>query len=239
MTEQTQPYNFEEGALLLVDKPVEWTSFDVVNFIRYQIKRNLKINKLKVGHAGTLDPLASGLLVICTGKMTKRIQDFQDQDKVYTGTMQLGMTTPSFDLETEADAHFPIDGVNTGQLEMAKQQFVGEILQIPPVYSAVKIDGKRAFNYARSKKAVKMEPRRVNIFSFELTDISIPVVGFRVHCSKGTYIRSLVHDFGKALQNGACLTSLRRVNSGDFSIENALTIEQIREMITKMVNGAN
>ncbi len=239
MTEQTLPYNFEEGALLLVDKPVEWTSFDVVNFIRYQIKRNLKINKLKVGHAGTLDPLASGLLVICTGKMTKRIQDFQDQHKVYTGTMKLGMTTPSFDLETEADAHFPVDGLGVAQLELAKQQFIGEIAQMPPVYSAVKIGGKRAFDYARSQKEIKMEPRKVTVFSFELTEVSIPDVAFRVHCSKGTYIRSLVHDFGKALQNGACLTSLRRVNSGDFSIDNAFSIDEIREMITKMANGAN
>jgi tRNA pseudouridine55 synthase len=224
-------FNFEEGELLLIDKPLDWTSFDVVNFIRSLLKRYHKLNKLKVGHAGTLDPLADGLLLICTGKMTKSIQDFQDQKKVYTGTMQLGITTPSYDLETEIDASWPTDHLTYEMLDEARKKLIGNILQKPPRFSAIKIAGKRAFEYARKEKAVKMEARPVEINEFKLTRIALPEVDFLVSCAKGTYIRSLVHDFGIALDNGACLVRLRRVKIGSYHVEHALSIEQIKELI--------
>lgn len=225
-------FDFEAGELLLIDKPVGWTSFDIVNHLRVLIRRHLHIPKLKVGHAGTLDPLATGLLIVCTGKMTKQIQSFQDQDKTYTGTLRLGMTTPSFDLETEADETFPTDHLTQESLQEARKFFIGTISQFPPIFSAIKIDGKRAFNYARKQQEVKLEPRVVTINRFELDNIQIPDVDFVIDCSKGTYIRSLAHDFGKSLQNGACLTTLRRTHIGKFSVENALSLEQLRELLT-------
>jgi tRNA pseudouridine55 synthase len=231
-------FNFEEGELLLIDKPIEWTSFDAVNFIRSFLKHCFKLKKLKVGHAGTLDPLATGLLLVCTGRKTKTIQDLQDMDKVYTGTMLLGQTTPSYDLESEADAFFPIENITQESIENARLQFLGEIEQIPPIYSAIKIDGKRAFLYARKNQDVIMSARKITIHDFELTAINLPEIEFRVHCSKGTYIRSLVHDFGAALNNGACLSSLRRTYIGNYSVEDAYTIDSFRELVlqTKTLN---
>lgn len=231
MPEIKRTFQFEEGELLFIDKPVGWTSFDTVNFIRSLLKRYHKLNRLKVGHAGTLDPLASGLLLLCTGRMTKQIQYFQNQDKVYTGSMQLGITTPSYDLETEIDAHFPAEHLSIEEIENATQNFIGKIAQMPPQYSAIKVGGKRAFDYARKHKTIKLEAREVHIHAFTITSIDMPKVEFRVRCSKGTYIRSLVHDFGKSLNNGACLTALRRTKIGDYSVDDALSMEQIKELI--------
>lgn len=221
------------GQLLLIDKPTEWTSFDVVNYIRALLKRFHKLNRLKVGHAGTLDPLASGLLLVCTGKMTKQIQAFQDRDKTYVGKMQLGITTPSYDLETETDATFSLDNITADKLEQARTRFIGDIAQLPPAYSAVKIGGKRAFEYARKQKAVQLASRKVHISQFEFTSIALPYIEFRVQCTKGTYIRSLVNDFGQLLDNGACLTGLRRTHIGEFDVLNASTPEQIRENLMR------
>lgn len=224
-------FDFEAGELLLIDKPVGWTSFDVVNHLRVLVRRHLNIPKLKVGHAGTLDPLATGLLIVCTGKMTKQIQQFQDQDKTYTGTFKLGMSTPSYDLETETDETFPTEHLTPEMLQENCKSFIGTISQFPPVFSAIKIDGKRAFNYARKKQDVVIEARTVTISKFELTQINIPEVDFVIECSKGTYIRSLAHDFGKLLNNGATLTSLRRTHIGDFNVENAYSLEQLRTIL--------
>lgn len=216
---------------MLIDKPLGWTSFDVVNSIRYSIKKSLNIKKIKVGHAGTLDPLATGLLIICTGKMTKQIDTFQGHDKVYTGRMYIGATTPSFDQETEVEQTFDISGITPDALTDVASSFEGEIEQVPPVYSAVKIDGKRAFEYARKDNEVKIKPRKVNIKEFKLINKKLPEIDFYVHCSKGTYIRSLVDDFGKALKNGAYLKELRRTKIGDFSVNNAYSVEEIKEVI--------
>ena len=224
-------FDFEAGEILLIDKPKGWTSFDVVNHLRVLIRRHLNIPKLKVGHAGTLDPLATGLLIVCTGKMTKKIQQFQDQDKTYTGTFRLGMSTPSFDLETEADATFPTAHFSHEMLHDNCKPFIGTITQLPPVFSAIKIDGKRAFNYARKNQEVVITPRTVQVSKFELTHINIPDVDFVIDCSKGTYIRSLAHDFGKLLNNGATLTSLRRTKIGDFNVEQAYSLEHLREVL--------
>lgn len=231
MAAKESEFHFEEGEVILIDKPVGWTSFDVVNFIRSLIKRFHQIHKLKVGHAGTLDPLASGLLVICTGRMTKRIQEFQDQTKVYTGTFRLGETTPSYDLETAADAHFPTDHITPEMLENARLQFLGIQQQYPPSYSAVKVAGKRAFKYARAQEEVKLASREVEILDFKIDAKDFPEIAFFVHCSKGTYIRSLAHDFGKVLQSGACLSSLRRTKIGDYSVENAVSTEAFKAIL--------
>jgi tRNA pseudouridine55 synthase len=232
-------FQFEEGELLLIDKPLDWTSFDAVNFVRSFLKRALNIKKLKVGHAGTLDPLATGLLLICTGKMTKKIQTLQDMDKIYTGTMLLGYSTPSYDMETEPDASFPTENLSQEELENARLSFLGEIEQVPPVFSAVKIDGKRAFLYARKNQDVTMKARKVNIFDFQIDPVKFPEIDFAVHCSKGTYIRSLIHDYGKTMQNGACLTKLRRTAIGSYSVENAMTIEQFREAVLHEISLNN
>jgi tRNA pseudouridine55 synthase len=224
-------FNFAEGELLLIDKPLEWTSFDVVNHLRSFIKRAYDIKKIKVGHAGTLDPLASGLLIVCTGKFTKQIDNYQGMDKVYTGTMHLGATTPSFDMETETDQTFDISNITAEQLEEATLLFLGDIEQIPPKYSAIKIDGKRAFLYARKQDEVAMKPRPVTIRQFLLTKTQMPDLDFFVECSKGTYIRSLVHDFGKQLNNGAYLSALRRTAIGGFSVDDAFSLEELRNEI--------
>ncbi|MDR0969730.1 MAG: tRNA pseudouridine(55) synthase TruB [Lentimicrobiaceae bacterium] len=223
--------NFQVGEVILIDKPTDWTSFDVVNFIRSLIKRFYGIGKLKVGHAGTLDPLATGLLILCTGKQTKQIDNYQGMDKIYEGTMQLGITTPTYDLESKPDAHFFVDTITPERIEQVRKQFIGVIEQIPPIYSAIKIDGKRAFDYARKKEDVKLTPRPIRINEFTVDTTNFPELSFYVNCSKGTYIRSLVHDFGKALQNGACMTSLRRTQIGDFLIENAWKIEDLKKLI--------
>lgn len=218
--------DFQNGQLLLIDKPLEWSSFQVVNKIRWLIKRRFGLKKIKVGHAGTLDPLATGLLVLCTGKFTKKIQTYQAQEKEYTGTFTLGATTPSYDMETEVDASYDLSGISKELILEATTKFIGEIEQHPPVFSAIKKDGKRLYEFARKGQEVEIPSRKVVIREFEITEIELPRVSFRVVCSKGTYIRSLAYDFGKALDNGAYLSSLRRTRIGDLSVENALSIEQ-------------
>jgi tRNA pseudouridine55 synthase len=222
--------NFVQGEVLLVDKPLEWTSFDVVNKLRYAISKKVG-QKLKVGHAGTLDPLATGLLIVCSGKMTKQIDTLQAQAKEYTGTLKLGETTPSYDAETQPDAVFPTAHISHEAIHLATQNFVGKIAQIPPMFSALKVEGKTLYEQARKGKVIELAPRPVEITLFEITKIEMPFVDFRVRCSKGTYIRSLAHDFGKALQSGAYLTSLRRTQSGDFRIEDAHTVEEWVDLI--------
>ncbi len=217
---------FQQGQVLLIDKPLHWTSFQVVNKLRWEIRRAHDIKKIKVGHAGTLDPLATGLLVICTGKMTKQIDTFQAQIKEYTGTFVLGSTTPSFDLETEIDQNFPTEHITKNLIKETTQRFVGEIDQKPPVFSAIKKDGKRLYEHARKGEDVQIQARKITIHEFEITRIALPEIDFRVVCSKGTYIRSLAHDFGKALQSGAHLSALRRTKIGSFDVANALSIEK-------------
>jgi len=216
-----------EGQLLLIDKPLNWTSFQVVNKIRWELKNKFGIKKLKVGHAGTLDPLATGLLLVCTGKMTKKISEIQALVKQYTGTFTLGATTPSYDLETPIDGTFPIDHLDDDALMEVINQFTGVVDQYPPVFSAIKKDGKRLYEYARKGEEIKIKSRQVEILAFELTKIKLPTIDFYVKCSKGTYIRSLANDYGKALGSGAHLSSLRRTAIGLHRIEDAYTIEQI------------
>lgn len=216
--------DYKEGQVILIDKPLEWTSFQVVNKMRWLIRQAFGIKKIKVGHAGTLDPLASGLLIICTGKFTKKIDTYQAQEKEYTGTFTLGATTPSYDLETEVDQTFDISQLTSEEIKAAIPQFLGEIQQQPPVFSALKRDGKRLYEFARNGEEVDIPFRTVTISEFKITKIDLPKVDFRVVCSKGTYIRSLANDFGKALDNGAHLSALRRTKIGEFSVENALSI---------------
>ena len=223
--------NFLSGEIILIDKPLDWTSFQVVNKIRWIIKSTYGIKKIKVGHAGTLDPLATGLLIICTGKMTKSIEQFMGQEKEYTGTFTLGATTPSYDLETPINMEFPIDHIDEEMLQATLSKFIGTIDQQPPVFSALKKDGKRLYEYAREGTQVEVPHRKVNVHDFNLTQIDLPNVDFRVSCSKGTYIRSLANDFGKALNSGAYLTGLRRTRIGDFNIEKALSIEGFENLL--------
>ena len=224
---------FLDGEIILIDKPLDWTSFQVVNKIRWLIRSTFGIKKIKVGHAGTLDPLASGLLILCTGKMTKSIEQFMGQEKEYTGTFTLGSTTPSYDLETEIDNTFPINHITEELLQVSLNQFVGTIDQYPPVFSALKKDGKRLYEFAREGIEVNIPARKVNIRSFELTQKAIPKVDFKVICSKGTYIRSLANDYGKALNSGAHLSALRRTRIGEFNIEQAISIEDFEKQIKK------
>lgn len=217
--------DYKEGQVILIDKPLEWTSFQAVNKVRWLIRKSFGIKKIKVGHAGTLDPLATGLLIICTGKFTKRIETFQAQEKEYTGTFTLGATTPSYDLETEIDQTFDISEITSEKIKEATKQFLGEIQQQPPVFSALKKEGKRLYEFARSGEEVEIPFRTVTISEFEITNTELPTIDFRVVCSKGTYIRSLANDFGKVLNNGAHLSALRRTRIGEFSVENAVGIE--------------
>lgn len=228
-----QTVDFQKGVVLLVDKPIGWTSFDVVNKIRFKIKHSLGIKKIKVGHAGTLDPNATGLLIICTGKLTKEIDTLQAQEKGYSGSLYLGATTPTYDIESEVDAIFPVDHITDEALEVARAGLTGPQLQIPPVYSAIKIDGQKSYDLARRGKDVEMKARPVTIYKFDLISTKLPEISFMVKCSKGTYIRSLVYDFGKALQSGAYLASLRRETIGDFSINNAFSMEEMVAFIEK------
>lgn len=226
--------DFEQGALLLVNKPLKWTSFDVVNKIRYALKGKYK-KVLKVGHAGTLDPLASGLLIICTGKLTKKIDEYSGMDKEYTGTIYLGATTATYDSEKEPDAIFDTAHINEAMIMDAIPQFTGRLDQMPPVYSAIKVDGTAAYIKARKGKSVELKTREVFIRQFEITRIEMPEIDFRVVCSKGTYIRSLAHDFGKALNSGAYLKSLCRTAIGDFKLADALSLEDT----IKKIEAAN
>ncbi|MGV6845774.1 MAG: tRNA pseudouridine(55) synthase TruB [Lutibacter sp.] len=217
--------DYKNGQVILIDKPLNWTSFQVVNKIRWHIKRKFGLKKIKVGHAGTLDPLATGLLILCTGKFTKKIETFQAQTKAYEGTLVLGATTPSFDLETEIDKHFPINHITNELILKTVGKFTGEISQIPPIYSAIKKDGKKLYDLARAGKTTEIKSRSIVIHSFNITKIEKNNVYFTVVCSKGTYIRSLAHDFGKALNSGAYLAALRRTQIGDFNVENAYSID--------------
>jgi len=227
-------FDFATGELLLVDKPVGWTSFDVVG----KLRNSFKPLKLKVGHAGTLDPLATGLLIICTGKMTKQIDTFQAEEKEYTGTMILGATTPSYDMETDLDSQFDISHITEEQIRGNCQQFTGDIQQYPPAHSAIKIDGERLYEKARRGEEVELRLRNVTISEFEITRIELPEIDFRVVCSKGTYIRSLVHDFGKALNNGAYLSKLRRTRSGNYKVEDAWEVMELVGIIREQKNSS-
>ncbi|WP_228853665.1 tRNA pseudouridine(55) synthase TruB [Aegicerativicinus sediminis] len=227
----TTKEDFLNGQLILIDKPLEWTSFQVVNKMRWAIRKQFQLKKIKVGHAGTLDPLASGLLLICTGKMTKSIEKFQAQEKEYTGTFTLGSTTPSYDLETEVDQEYPTEHVNSKLLNETAQSFIGEIDQIPPIFSAIKQDGKRAYAAARAGEEIELKSRKVTITEFEITKFEDLMVDFRVVCSKGTYIRSLAHDFGKKLNSGAHLSKLRRTKIGSYSVENAQTLNSFLQSL--------
>ncbi|MEE2723303.1 MAG: tRNA pseudouridine(55) synthase TruB [Bacteroidota bacterium] len=225
------PQSITEGELLLIDKPLEWTSFQVVNKIRWALKRKFNIKKLKVGHAGTLDPLATGLLIICTGKMTKKISEFQDLDKTYIGTITLGATTPSFDLETPINKRFPLKHLNKEKIIEAKKNFIGTINQYPPIFSAIKKKGKRLYEFARIGKKIDIQSRKVVIYNLEFSKINLPDLNFKLKCSKGTYIRSLANDFGKSIDSGGYLSSLRRTAVGSFKIKNSI---QLQEFIEKL-----
>lgn len=223
-------FHFADGEMLLINKPYHWTSFDVVG----KIRNSFKPLKLKVGHAGTLDPLATGLLIICTGKLTKKIDEFQAQDKEYNGTITLGASTPSYDLETAVDETFPIDHIQEEAIQKAIQLFTGDLEQYPPPHSAIKVDGERLYLKARRGETVELKTRKVHISEFEITRIELPEVDFRVVCSKGTYIRSLAHDFGKALGSGAYLSKLCRTRSGNYSLENAFEVMELVNHIRQL-----
>lgn len=225
--------SFLDGQILLIDKPYEWSSFQALNSVKWTLKKAFSIKKIKVGHAGTLDPLATGLLLICTGKSTKKIPQLQGMEKEYTGTFRLGATTPSYDLETPVDETHPIDYLTEARLREAAGKFFGEILQKPPVFSAIKKDGKRLYEYAREGEVVEVPTRKVLISEFELTRIALPEVDFRVRCSKGTYIRSLAHDFGRELGCGAHLSALKRTKTGPYNVNNAMSPNEFRELFRK------
>ncbi len=217
--------DFTEGCTILVDKPYTWTSFDVVNKIRWNLKQKLGVKKIKVGHAGTLDPLATGLLIICIGKHTKLIDQLMGGEKTYTGTILVGKTTPSYDLETEYNEAFPTDHITPEMVEEVRKTFIGEQQQIPPIFSAKQIDGKRAYDLARAGKEIVMKSNTIHISDFKISMARFPEIDFEISCSKGTYIRSIAYDFGKALQSGGVLTDLRRTQSGELSIENAKSVD--------------
>lgn len=217
--------DFLEGQVLLIDKPLNWTSFQAVNHLKWKLKQAFGIKKIKIGHAGTLDPLATGLLIVCTGKATKTIQAIQDGVKVYTGTIRLGATTPSFDLETATNATFPTHHITPDLLLRTAQSFVGKVQQMPPVFSAIKKNGKKLYEYARAGQEVAIEARQIEIFAFEIDHGNFPDIQFVLTCSKGTYVRSLAHDFGAALNSGAHLVALRREQSGHFHVKEAISPE--------------
>ena len=217
--------DFKNGQLLLIDKPLTWTSFQVVNKLRGVIRKKFDVKKIKVGHAGTLDPLATGLLIICVGKLTKKIDTYQAQEKTYTGSITLGATTPSYDLETAIDKTFPTEHITPDLIHKTTQQFIGNISQKPPLFSAIWKDGKRLYDIARAGEKVEIPTRQIEIKKFEITNIDFPKIDFLVTCSKGTYIRSLAYDFGLALNSEAHLSALRRTEIGDFKVSDAQSIE--------------
>lgn len=229
MTEE----DYKNGQVLLIDKPLNWTSFQVVNKLRWEIRQKFSIKKIKVGHAGTLDPLATGLLILCTGKFTKKIDTYQAQEKEYTGTITIGGTTPSYDLETEIDKTYPTNHISDELILETTKQFLGELDQKPPIFSAIKKDGKKLYELARAGETTEIKTRKVSISEFEITKINLPNIEFRVVCSKGTYIRSLAYDFGMALNSGAHLSALRRTKIGNFLVDDAQTVEGFIEEIKK------
>ncbi|MBM3435210.1 MAG: tRNA pseudouridine(55) synthase TruB [Bacteroidetes bacterium] len=224
-------FDFKNGEILLINKPYGWTSFDAVKKVRNTISKVTGQKKIKVGHAGTLDPLASGLLIICTGKFTRKIDEFQNLEKEYTGTFSIGATTPSFDCESVIDHRYETAHIDESLLRITARRFEGEQFQAPPVFSAINVKGTRAYHKARNKEDFELPPRKVYIRTFEITSIALPQVGFRVCCSKGTYIRSLARDFGKALDSGAYLTSLARTRIGEFSLTDAIPVEDFEFVI--------
>jgi tRNA pseudouridine55 synthase len=217
--------DYQNGQIILIDKPLQWTSFQAVNKMKYALINKAGLpKKFKIGHAGTLDPLATGLLIVCTGKFTKRITEIQSQAKEYTGTFHIGATTPSYDLETEIDQNFPTSHIDELLIQETVKQFLGEIDQKPPIYSAIKKDGIRLYEHARAGESIEIAFRKTTIYEFEITRIALPEIDFRVVCSKGTYIRSLAFDFGMALNSGAHLTALRRTKIGEYDVKNALDV---------------
>lgn len=225
--------DYQNGQILLIDKPLNWSSFQAVNKLKYALINKVGLpKKFKIGHAGTLDPLASGLLIVCTGKFTKRIAELQGQAKEYTGTFFIGATTPSYDLETEIDQTFPTEHINESLIHETVNQFLGEIDQIPPIFSAIKKDGVRLYEHARAGESIEIASRKTTIHEFEITRIALPEIDFRVVCSKGTYIRSLAYDFGKAMQSGSHLTVLRRTKIGDYDVKNGINVLDFEESLT-------
>ncbi len=228
------PEDFLAGRLLLVDKPIGWTSFDVVNKVRYALRHKLGVKKIKVGHSGTLDPMATGLLLLCTGKFTKALARLQGLDKVYTGEITLGATTPTYDAESEPENQKPTENLTKALILDASRKFHGELDQVPPVFSAIKKDGVAAYTLARRGKEVSLEARRVTIHDFQILEVEIPFVRFRVHCSKGFYVRSLAHDFGHALGTGGYLSALRRESVGPYQVRDAWKLDQLTEAIRQL-----
>ena len=217
--------DIKEGKVILIDKPINWTSFDVVKYIRKSLQLKFKIKKIKVGHAGTLDPLATGLLIICIGKQTKNISKYQDLAKTYTGKFKLGESTPSFDAETDVNEKFEYNHITINNLKKLANEFIGNSLQKPPIFSAIKKDGKRLYNYARENKEIEIDKREIQIYDFEILDFNSPYVEFKIDCSKGTYIRTIANDFGKRLNSGSYLYELRRTHIGEFSVLSAMNIK--------------
>jgi tRNA pseudouridine55 synthase len=231
MYEFKKKYDFLGGEVLLFDKNLDWTSFDLVNRVRNTLCRKMEIKKMKVGHAGTLDPLATGLMILCTGKFTKKIETYQAQEKEYTATIKLGATTPSFDMETEEDSSNEINYITKELIEKAIEKFRGEIEQVPPIFSAVKVKGKRAFDYARNGEEVKLQARKIVIKNIEVESFDSPNLKIRVECSKGTYIRALARDIGEELKCGAYLIELRRTRIGEFKVEDSITVDFFLEKL--------
>jgi tRNA pseudouridine55 synthase len=225
----SKPETYLEGCVLFIDKPLNWTSFDVVNKIRWTLKTHLGIKKIKVGHAGTLDPLASGLVIVCTGRATKQIIQYQDLDKAYDANIRLGATTPSFDLETEVDQNYPWEHITREMIEEALLKFTGEQLQMPPIYSAKSVDGKRAYDMARKGKNIELRRQLITINNLELLSFDLPELSVHVECGKGTYIRSLARDLGKELNSGGYLSGLRRTRIGPHKVSDAISLDKFKE----------
>lgn len=232
---EDRKFDFVEGEILHFDKPLHWTSFRLVKILRGHIHRKLGMKNFKVGHAGTLDPLATGVMTVCTGRATKLIPMLQDSDKEYVATVRLGATTPSFDMETAVDAEFPVSHITRERVEEVLASFVGEIEQVPPLFSAVKIDGKRAYRLARKGRDVELKAKRIKISELEMLEFSQSEIVVRVVCSKGTYIRSLARDIGAALDSGGCLTALRRTRVGDVRVEQCYDVSQIEDIVSRAI----
>jgi len=234
MQEITPHTDFINGAMLLIDKPVDWSSFDIVKKVRNVLCKKLGIKKLKVGHAGTLDPLATGLMIICTGKATKEIENYQGLEKEYIATFYLGATTPSCDLETEVNQSFPTEHINLEQINKVLQDFLGETIQVPPIFSAKRVGGRRAYDFARKGEDLAMRPQLINISELKIIDFKIPELILRIKCSKGTYVRALARDIGTALGSGAYLALLRRTKIGQFSVDKALVLKKFEEILINL-----